>query len=282
MVSKIELLIEKIKIDIKNGDFESAVTTLSNDKTLFFKFNPIATLELHIKTLIELNDIRTAFKELTFYRDLPYVSQEVEEKMKELEEVLFRHVEKSFDDNRRLIENVERKILSDRFEEVYDAFSLIKSKGLVSTFKNQIKVALEKDFGRNTTYNLMLGLENELKDETYNIVYYGEPYLFQAKDFFKIEVSEAFRLFAKELDKFNKDTTVFQFALNLSFQKMIEYFPRQIESEDIPLLALYYVENVNSLLNPSFDKAAFYKTYKINNEMIKYINKKYHLGMYQG
>lgn len=283
MTTKLDVLLEKIKHDLQNGDFENALLTIESNKDAFFHLNPIATLDLHIKTLLELSDYKAALKELAYYADLPYVSQEVEEKIRALEALIFRTIDRNIKDVDKNIEVIKNKILSNDFNEVYTAFSILKAdESLVKKFKNEIKVALQKDFGKNTTYFLLSGLQEALSDETLTISYYGEALSFAVKQFFAIDTSEEMMLFMQEFERFNKNTTVYQFAINLAYEKMIDYFPQRIDKQDIPILALYFVEQVQTLLDPAFNKGAFYAAYQISNQMIKNINKKYHLGMYQG
>lgn len=283
MNNKQELLLEKISTDIKTGQFKQALMTIEVNKESLFLANPLSTLELHFGILFELRSFTEARKALLYYKDMPYVSQAIEDELKALEIKLERRIEKMLETLEADEQALKNMLKSGDYNEVMRAFSIIRQAKLpLEDFDEEINICLKHDYGRNVIFGLLLNTHIYLGKREIDVCYYGQNRLIDTRDFFIPTEHVAFKEVIKELEKHNKNTTVYGFAKELAVFKSFEIFPETFTQSDAKTLAVYFVYQARLALQESFNHALFFKSHQISDENIKNIVKKYHLDMYQG
>lgn len=276
-------LLEKIKTDIKNGEFKLALLTFEVRKDDFFDFNPIVSIDLHVSLLLELKKYAEATKAITYYKDKPYVSQQVEDHLRATEQIIERLIEKTLK-AQEFDEDLTRKMLrSGQYNEVIRAFTKIKAANAsLADFDEDIIYALQNDYDRNVIFGLLLYTHKYLENREVLFSYYGQKKMIKGTDFFIPSDHIGFKTLLDELDKFNKNTTVHGFAVQLATFKAFEIFPFNLEQEDAKSLSVYFIYQARLALQEVFNHQDFFLLNGINDQIIKNIVKKYHLDMYQG
>ena len=283
METKLFLLIEKIKLDIKQGQYDHALQTLEVNKDDLFLLNPLATLNIHINVLIETHAYTTALERLRYYKDKPYHSQAVEEEIRSLEAKVNRLIDK-LSQPVNIDESVVINLLnSHNFLEVLKGLRLIKENHLNATdFVKQLRLALKKDFGRNIMFSVFANLINDFPHETFTVFHYGTLLAVKTQDLFVPLTNNSYLLLEKELEKFNKNTTIHTFAKELAERNALDNYPLVYEVEDVKALAVYFAYQASRALQDDLNATQFFGSRQISNESVKNIVKKYHLDMYQG
>ncbi len=282
MEEKLFILIEKIKSDLREGKYKDALMTISSNNYELFKLNPQATLDLHIKTMMELKLFVEALEQIKDYQSLPYVSQEIEEHMRSLIIKIKKEIRMQTSDTTKTIQLIENKIVSDKLNDVLLAFNFLrKHPELIKQFLGEIRKVFKKDFGQNILYLLITGIEQHFSG-VYEINYFGDIIPFDFSSYYTIESSSAYNNLVNELNKYNKNTTIHSFAQQLTIRKLIDLFPFTIDKDDIYAVSLYFVYLANMYMQNDIDGVSFFAKHGISIETIKKIDKKYHLGMYQG
>ncbi len=283
MESKLSLLLEKIRLDIKLGQFEAALQTLHVNRDAFFAFQPAATIDLHVGILLELKDFSQALKAIVEYREKPYVSQAVEALLTQKEADINREIAKMAKRDQLDEDKWLSRLNSERFEDVLHALTQLKNLSVSPTqYQQEISDALSRDYGFNVAYILLNEIYQLFPSTTFYVNYYGKLIKIKTNAFFLLDTHPSIRAFLKYLDAFNKHTTVHRFARQLGLQKAIELFPYTYDELDVRSLAIYFIYRARLALQEAFDQQQFFKENGVSPEILKKIVKKYHLDMYQG
>ncbi len=140
------LLFYKVIGYLGKGDYKNVLETIENNKDTLVKYEPVKTIKLHVKTLVYMDQFSKAFKTLDYYKNLPYISQEVEETFQELDKFIESEEDaKKIADEELSLEEL-NKILEESTDiiELYKAYSFTE-KYEFKDYKESIKKTLIND-----------------------------------------------------------------------------------------------------------------------------------------
>lgn len=283
MNEKLVLLLDIINQAIADDNLAEALTIFTANKKEFYAVDPLKTITLHISLLFISGEFSQALDEVLLYKDMAYVSQEVEDKLRSFEQQIKLHILK-LEKARDVDEDAIKKMfLSENFSEVLVAFNKINRFKLdAHDYIKEVSLALKKDYGHNTLFALSEHLKQHFKGEKFIVCYFGDlieisvdllPTLYEDKGFIQ---------FIEELELFNKNITIYNFARELAERNVQDIYPFTYEVSDSKALAVYFAYQAKLALQEVFDEQLFFQNYNITNETIKNIVKSYHLAMFQG
>ena len=88
-------LFYRISAFLALGKGEEALSTIKNNRKIL-QGDPSLLIKIHIEILCLLNKFEEAEKEIAYYQNMPYVSQEVEEMLRDLPKYIKEEEKKSF------------------------------------------------------------------------------------------------------------------------------------------------------------------------------------------
>mgnify|MGYP006916241775 CR=1 FL=1 len=104
-------------------NFDDAIAYLEDNKKILEKANLPFLIDVHKNLLVAKNDVLGLIKAKDYYSELPYHSQEVEEKIKEFD-IAVKDVESLIKQQNKTIdfETAKKYILSEDMDELYSSF----------------------------------------------------------------------------------------------------------------------------------------------------------------
>ena len=89
---------------LNTKDYNKILSVINKNKDGLAKFDQIGLMDIHFYALLQLERFVDAMDEIRYYEDLPYVSQEVEEHVKDL-----RNIVKGYEEETKIINKFKNK-----------------------------------------------------------------------------------------------------------------------------------------------------------------------------
>lgn len=228
------------------GRLEEALGLITKFRGEFEDAN-FSIMRVHFEILLLKNRYDRAYEELNYYKELPYISQEVEEYLNQAEEMIRSH-ERSYNKNRKRSK-----------DEIYEILEKEKDSLLLLAVLNEIRDYNIRDF----TYHLILFLKRGGINSfvsTYALLLlvssgYEKPidfykndkkYVVTPKELTPPFINEKYDEVVKRIEITAKDPAVSEAAKSLLNDLVIILYPEDIFDCEIKLLA-------GSLLSIAFD-----------------------------
>lgn len=258
-------LFYKVIAYLGKADYKNVLETIENNKEVLIKYEPVKTIKLHVKTLTYLDQFSKAYKALDYYKNLPYISQEVEETFKELDKFIEMEEEskKVADEDLPLIDLT--KILEESKDiiELYKAFSFTEKYDF-NDYKNSLKKTLVNEELPQELRSVALAImiDNKCEEEVDFVSIDG---LIKVKPIGLIppHQTEKFKAIYKLIEDLSEnDFTVKKNALNLYNLYNLISFPidDSLTIEEIAQASIYlskkYMENSNNKVSPKIQEIA--------------------------
>ncbi len=195
-------------------------------------------MKVHLELLLMKNKYDKAYQELNYYKDLPYISQEVEEYLSQAEDMIRTH-ERNYNKNRKRSKEEIFDILEKGKDNLFllGALNDIRDYN-IGDFTNHL-ILLIKRSGINSfvsTYALFL-LVSSGYQKPISILKNGKKYVVIPKDLEPPYINEKYDEVLKKIEAVAKDPTVSEVAISLLNELIIILYPDNIFDFDSDLLA---------------------------------------------
>lgn len=195
-------------------------------------------MRVHFEVLLTLRKYDEAYEELTYYKNLPYISQEVEEYLRDAELMIRRH-ERSQKLDKKLSDEEIATILSKEKDDVVllSALNELRDRKLATFADDVIRFIKRKDLNSHvSTYALFLlvsaGYDKEITFSKNNRKFTIVP-----KDLEPPFMDASYDLVCHAMEDTAKDPSVFEVATSLLNELIIILYPENVFGYDNVLLS---------------------------------------------
>lgn len=224
-----------------NKPKEAMDVFVSRRKELF-KFNPLLTLKNNFELRILLGEFDEAYEDYDEFKNYPYVSQAVEERLASLPQYLRSKERESLSAKPLSIEKA-KSILKEK-KDAYQALLTLEaiSKVAVDPFLDEIKEILKSSIHPSVkTYALLL-LINCKYDEEVTFIQRNNEYHLIPKNTIPPFSGSSYQRFKEGLEEIAKDPSVSKVAYSLFSDYALAIFPLDpFKESDFSLLELVFL-----------------------------------------
>lgn len=282
MNNEIQTIIDEIAADIKLGDYPSALRRLDRHHQRLYSFNPLYVIETNFDLLYEIGNPLSISRTLEYYRNLPYVSQEVEDLLKEIDEKTRRYFRQAKDPT-DIDSEIRNYLLSDNLDYVLKAIYMLKKYSLYPQyFLDEIEIALTKIFAINIAQEVIPFLQIFGITKTLKINHFGELKTVKLSDVPNFYEDKVFRQIIEKIDMFNKEITLVQIASEIARASYFANYPFGFENEDVDALSLLFIDQAKMALSFRTRDSNIVQVRELKREQTLKLAKKYHLSLYRG
>lgn len=201
-------------------------------------------MKVHLEILLMNNKYEKAYQELNYYKDLPYISQEVEEYLRDAEKMIRDH-ERNYNKNRKRSK-----------EEIYAMLDKERDDLVLLAVLNEIRDYNIKDFTYHLilflrrkdinsfvkTYSLFL-LVSSAYDKPVSFIKNNKKYDVIPKELEPPFINENYDKVIRAIEGIAKDPTITEAANSILNEIIIIFYPDNVFDNDINLLvgALLFV-----------------------------------------
>lgn len=251
-------LFYRISAFIYLGKYEDALFVIQDHQTTLIEKNLASLINAHINLLCILNRYDQAYSVLDYYANLPYQSQQVEEVLRKMPEVIRLEEQKQntfrfYDD-----EQIEGFLKSEKKEEVLIALDTIRNRDVFAFLPALQDVMLNHKDQMVRSFTLMLLVQKEV-DRNLKMKSDGEIIDVNPKHLNPPFTGAHFNETLKCIDSISKDPSVSQNATQLFSEYFMYMYPRDLKCSPkeyafvFVLLAREYaanpVENIDELIS---------------------------------
>jgi len=254
---------------------EAALECIKKNREIL-KADMCMLMKIHIEILCLLNKFDEAYEEMKYYENLPYYSQEVEELLKELPQMI-RDEERKNNSVRNLDQDELMKTLeSEDYTEVLMALDIVRERD-VNVYLNKIqKILINFPKQSLRSFALLLLVQKQV-NRTFKFNHMGEiidvnPSLLEPPF-----VDESFNTLVKQMDKEFKNPVLSQNAVQILSSHVLYTYPDKMNVDiDVTIEALYQIANqyLKSKDFESLEDRCFDKNISVDEveELMKKIN----------
>lgn len=198
-------------------------------------------IKIHIEILCLLGDFDKAYAEMKYYQELPYVSQQVEEILQSLPELIRLEERKSFGSKQLDEEQLKSLLNSNEVSDVVMAIDIVRErnyKDYICNIKN-IMVNFPKQSIRSFALMLLVqkGYDQEVNFKQINNIVKVNPSKLDAPF-----VGEKFNTLIKKMQINFKNPALAETATQLLASHIIYTYPQELQFEqEVIIEALYFV-----------------------------------------
>lgn len=192
---------------------------LENDLSLLMK--------VHIEILCLLGKFDEAYEEVKYYEGLPYVSQKVEELLKELPKLVREEEKKAFSSKELTDEQLMERLMSSNADVALPAIDMVRNRD-VNKFMPQLEEIMVK-FPKQVirSFALLLLVQKQV-DKQVKFNHVGEIITVNPKELEPPFVGEDFNNFVKEFQKVVKNPSVNDDAIQILSSYILYMYPQKI------------------------------------------------------
>ncbi len=256
-----EVLFCRISAFLNLGKADEAMDLVEKKRNILWEASPVKCLKANFELRFILNEYDEAYKDADYFKSLPYVSQEVEEYLRTLDEsIRFSERQSSIKTN-YTDEEIEEILLGNGDE--YEKISILTSFNDAKVIYHSQKIVKMISLSNSNivkTYGLMLLVKAKYPKEI-SFSKNGVDYkIMPAKEILPYERKEAKYLLSM-IQKEMKDPSLYNISKNILNNYMFEEFPANPFKEKD--LNVYFLALVNislgylhskTNLNPLFEK----------------------------
>lgn len=235
-------LFYRISALLASGKGEKALECIKTNKTIL-QADMVMLMKVHIEILCLLNKFDEAYEEMNYYQNMPYISQEVEELLKELPK-LIRNEEKKNNSVRNLDEdNLMKTLDSDDYTEVLMALDVVRERD-VNIYLNKIQKIMMSFPKQSLRSFALLLLVQKKTNRTFKFNHMGEiidvnPSLLEPPF-----VGDAFNSLVKKLDIDFRNPVLTQNAIQILSTHVLYTYPDKLDMDsEVIIEALYQIAN---------------------------------------
>lgn len=259
---------------------EEAIMCIENNRPTLEKGNMKLLIDMHIELLIMVHDFDVAYKEYEYYKELPYVSQEVEETLRELPKYI-RQKEREYylENSTKVTPDQINKILKGGTEdEIIGILDLLRGYDITPYLDNLVSLLVNYPKQSIRGFTLLL---LKYKGVNKEVGYLRGKELLTVNPL-KLEApfeTDAFNECKKFLIENEKNITLANNAVQIYSSYLICIYPTilNVETDKLSLVAIR--ELANKYLNQNTNIEASAKKYQLNyqdildkmNEIEKYL-----------
>lgn len=247
----INYLFYRISAFLALGKGERALSTIKHNRKIL-EGDLSLLVKIHIEILCLLNNFDEAYEELRYYENLPYVSQQVEEVLREMPKFI-REEEKKSVSSKELSNDELRKMLNSHDQNVVlPALDLVRDRD-INMFMPSIEKILVK-FPKQSirSFALLLLVQKHInKDVAFD--HMGDVIAVNPSSLEPPFIGSEFNDFLRELQKELKDPAASENAIQILSSYIIYTYPIKLEIsydlliEALRAIALEYLQNKDDI-----------------------------------
>ena len=243
----INYLFYRISAFLALGKGERALSTIKHNRKIL-EGDLSLLIKIHIEILCLLNNFDEAFEELRYYENLPYVSQQVEEILREMPKFIREEEKKSVASRELSNDELAKRLASNDQEVVLPALDLLRDRD-INMFMPAVEKILVK-FPKQSirSFALLLLVQKKIdRDVAFN--HMGEIIGINPSRLEPPFIGSEFNDFLRELQKELKDPTANENAIQILSSYIIYTYPIKLEVsyavliEALRAIAFEYLQN---------------------------------------
>ncbi len=269
-----ETIFSYLAMLLESKNYTKVIEIINRNLDGLAKHNQIMVMDMHFYVLLEQERFVDAMNALRYYEQLPYVSQEVEQRVKELGEII-KNVEtesklKRKYSNKKKVSDILN--YSRDVEEIFEVIYYLRTNKKIPKFINEISNIL-KDKERNlpnaSKALIFMFLVEENLDLTLEVSL-DNDYTLKTKEFVPFYKDEVYLETEKVINKLIKNITVINFSIQLLHSFVLITFPNYyINKDNINLYVLSFYEITNRYLGNSDDFSNLYKELNLDKNEVE-------------
>ena len=243
----INYLFYRISAFLALGKGERALSTIKHNRKIL-EGDLSLLIKIHIEILCLLNNFDEAFEELRYYENLPYVSQQVEEVLRDMPKFIREEEKKSVASRELSNDELAKRLASNDQEVVLPALDLLRDRD-VNMFMPAVEKILVK-FPKQSirSFALLLLVQKKIdRDVAFN--HMGETIAINPSRLEPPFIGSEFNDFLRELQKELKDPAANENAIQILSSYIIYTYPIKLEVsyavliEALRAIAFEYLQN---------------------------------------
>ncbi len=264
-----EVLFCRISAFLNLGKADEAMDLVEKKRNILWETSPVKCLKANFELRFILNEYDEAYKDADYFKSLPYVSQEVEEYLRTLDEsIRFSERQSSIKAN-YTDEEVEEILLGNGDE--YEKISILTSFNDAKVIYHSQKIVKMISLSNSNivkTYGLMLLVKAKYPKEI-SFSKNGVDYkIIPAKEVLPYEGKEA-KYLLSIIQKEMKDPSLYNISKNILNNYMFEEFPANpFKEKDLNVYFLALVNISLGYLHSKTDLNPLLEKYNVNQEDI--------------
>lgn len=235
-------LFYRVSALLATGKGEQALECIKKNKNIM-QADMSMLMKVHIEILCLLQKFDEAYDEMKYYENLPYVSQEVEELLKELPKLIR-------DEERKCnhVRNMDDEQLFDALDskdstEVLMALDVVRERD-INVYLNKIQTIMMKFPKQSIRSFALLLLVQKQVNHTFNFDHMGEVIQVNPSLLEPPFVDEKFTQLVKKMDAEFRNPTLSQNAVQILSSYVLYIYPKKVELDiDVMIEALYQIAN---------------------------------------
>ena len=265
-------LFYRISAFIYLGKYEDALYVIQDHQKIL-ESNLVSLINAHINLLCALSRFDQAYSTLDYYANLPYQSQEVEEILRKMPEVIELEEKKQntvrfYDD-----EQIEQYLTSDKLEDVLIGLDTVRNRDIFTFLPVLQKILVNHPHQMVRSYTLMLLVQKEV-DRELKMKSLGEIIDVNPKHLNPPFTSVVFNRTAKLIDSEFKDPSLAQNAAQFLSEYEMFTYPRSIKDAPKDLCAALYIISRKYANSPLENVKEYCDALEVNEETVTKITKR--------
>lgn len=219
------------------GRGEEALNVIKNNRKILE--NDLGLLmKVHIEILCLLEKFDEAYEEIKYYENLPYVSQKVEELLKELPKMVRQEEKKAFSSKELDDEQLKTRLKSKDPDVVLPAVDMVRNRDINKFMPDLERILVEFPKQVIRSFTLLLLVQKQI-DKQVKFNHIGKIIVINPKELEPPFVGEDFNNFVKAFQKEIKNPSVNDDAIQILSSYVIYMYPEKISvSYDVLIEAL--------------------------------------------
>lgn len=221
-------LFYRISAFLALGRGEKALSVIKNNRKILEADLPLL-MKIHIEILCLLSNFDEAYEEIKYYENLPYVSQEVEEVLRDLPKYIRQQEKNSLSSNSVSNDELKKRLASDDQNVVLPSLDLLRDRD-INMFLSDIQRIL-KDFPKQAirSFALLLLVQKSVnKDFKFN--HMGEEIIVNPSELEPPFIGDEFNSFVRELQNELKNPAANENAIQILSSYIIYTYPIELET----------------------------------------------------
>ena len=221
---------------------EEAVECIKNNRHILEGDLPLL-MKIHIEILCLLEKFDEAYAEMDYYKNLPYVSQQVEELIHDLPKMIRDEEKKALGSKTLSDDEIKTRLMSNSEELVLPAIDMVRGRD-VNQFINEIQTIMVS-FPRQSirSFALLLLVQKQVNKEL-DFDHIGQVIKVNPSQLKPPFVGAAFNALIKKLQNEIRDPAVSEDAIQILSSYIIHIYP-----DEIPFADDVIIEAVRSISN---------------------------------
>ena len=265
-------LFYRISAFIYLGKYEDALFVIQDHQKIL-ESNLVSLINAHINLLCALSRFDQAYSTLDYYANLPYQSQEVEEILRKMPEVIELEEKKQntvrfYDD-----EQIEQYLTSDKLEDVLIGLDTVRNRDIFTFLPVLQKILVNHPHQMVRSYTLMLLVQKEV-DRELKMKSLDEIIDVNPKHLNPPFTSVVFNQTAKLIDSEFKDPSLAQNAAQFLSEYEMFTYPRSIKDAPRDLCAALYIISRKYANSPLENVKEYCDALEVNEETVTKLSKR--------